>query len=286
MYPMMALAQNRESIKTNQAVVGLRIGYGALYGLFIGVAFAFFTWAPDGYLISKSHGYLPWMKLLLGVFFCGLASGMAGWITVRFKRGFLSLVSWFGVSLIFAWLVIVLPLQVSPIISGWLNPQLKGLIHYKSLDAVVARFWLAFMWIMICVSIEGRLENVMVDSIMFSPTTMGRVIPVLICAAILGVCGTIVDGLSNEPLRKGVLGMDSTIQFVVDHAEKDVDKDLARVNHAGTLRMFTDDVSSSRKLFVSGYDTQLGEINVVVKFDNINLDCTVLYGQPAYCRSE
>jgi len=279
----MTLKQKKEMLKSNPAIAGARIGYGALYGLLVGVAFAFSTWASDGYLLSKAHALMPWLKLLLGVILCGLAGIVAGWMTIRFNRWGISLSGWLGLSVFFSWLVIALPMQISPMVAEWLNPQLSDYIHIKTFGDVSSRFWLAFMWIVIFVSIVGVLESVLVDSIIFAPTIVGRITPVAVCILILGVCGSITDGLSNEPLRFAILGMDSTIQFVVEHQGQDVNQELARENHTGALRAFTDDISDSRKLFISGYDVQLGEVHVMVMFEGITLDCIVLYGQTSYC---
>lgn len=280
---MTAVKLNQNILTGTRDVFAIRLIYGAVYGLIAGVAFASATWGWDGYLLSQTHVFMPWLKFTLGAVLCGLAGSIAGWITIRHERWWVVFIAWLGLAFVFAGFTIILPLQISPAISRWFQPHLREFVQSLAFGEVVSRFWLAFMWIVIFVAIAGVLENVLVESTIFASSFIGRISPAVLCIAVFVVCGVIVDGLNNEPLRRAIINMDATIQFVLDHRGQEVDKAEARANHAGTLRVFTDDLSTSRELLIGGYDAQLGEVNLLVEFEELLLKCTVLYGQPAFC---
>lgn len=274
---------NNDLLAGSRNVTRIRFIYGMIYGVIAGLAFASSTWGWDGYLLSHTYVFMPWLKLVLGAVLCGLAGGLAGWMTIRYERWWITFISWLAVAFVFTWFVIVVPLQISQMVSKLFHPQWSELIHYRLLGEIAPRFWLAFMWVAIFVGLAGILEVVLVESTLFASSFIGRIAPLFLCVTILGICGVIVDGLNNEPLRRAIINMDSTVQFVLDHRGQVMDKAEARENHAGTLRVFTDNLSVSRELLLAKYDTQLGEIILLVNFDDLLLNCTVLYGQPAFC---
>ena len=53
--------------------------------------------------------------------------------------------------------------------------------------------------------------------------------------------------------------------------------------HLGALRGIKDVVTAERKFIISGYDELLGEVDVLVRFQNAWVECKVLYNQPASC---
>ena len=265
-------------------VVALRITYGTIYGVLAGLAYAAATWGWDGYLLSKTHAFMPWSKFIIAALISMVVGGLAGKETMKHEKWWVTLLSWMGVAFAFTWLAIVIPLQVSPILSGWFQPALRDFIHIQPMGDIMPRFWLAFLWIIIFVSLAGLLEVVLVESTVFASSFMGKTMPITLGILIMVVCGTIVDGLNNEPLRRAFISMDATTQFVLDHRGQEVDKALARQNHASSLRVFTDRLSSSYNLLIGEYDVQLGEIILLVDFDDITLDCVILYGQPAFCK--
>ena len=100
----------------------------------------------------------------------------------------------------------------------------------------------------------------------------------------MSITGTIVDnGLINEPLRSSIIAVDNTIQFITDNRGKEVDKAEARRMHTGAFRAIDESVTSQRELIVSGYDGELGEINVLVRFESDLVECQVHYSQPITC---
>ena len=177
----------------------------------------------------------------------------------------------------------MLPLQIAPRLLGWIEPQVQGLLHYEYYPGFSSRIGVAFVWISIFVSIAGLLQLPLSDSAVFSTSVLGKVTPMLVGLFLMGISGTIIDGLNNELLRSPIDSLNSTIQFAVDHQGKKVDILESRRMHLGALRVVQDSITQQRKLIVSGYDEFLSEVNVLVKFQKDWVECEVFYNQPLNC---
>ena len=197
-------------------VLRAKRGYGASYGTVIGLAFALSAWGLDGYLLSQVHGIQPWLKLLVGMLICALVGRIAGWLVMRVEQGLFSVIVWLFPAGIFAWLTVSLPLQIVPRILTSLSIVPVSL-PYIIYDELLPRFGVAFVWVAIFVLIAGLLELPMGEPAAFSTSILGRIGPALVCIALMGIAGFIVDNLNNEPLRNAVVAMDKTVQFAREH---------------------------------------------------------------------
>ena len=259
--------------------------YGMLYGIIAGITFACASWGLDGYLLSKSHGYLPWFNLVAGMIFCSIVGGLQGWLTARLENSLLGMAFWFISSLFFAWLVVSLPLQITPYIISRFNPQLGALLNYSENIEFIFRFSVALAWIAPFAIIIGVTQLPMIEPAVFSTSVFGKLKLFFFCVVVMGISGFVSDNLINAQFRNAITGMDSTIQFVVDNRNNSsIDPALAREIHARALTTVEEHVKESRHLFVGSYDEYLGEIHVLVNFGGPWIDCVVLYGQPSNCR--
>jgi hypothetical protein len=281
---MNILDYHKES-KSRPDLVRPKLALGTLYGVMAGLAFAGACWAMDALLLSQAHAYFPWIKLILGSLLCGLAGGVTGWLTVRLERGLLGLLFWLAATGFFSWITVALPLNIYPFIASRLEPELAGLLDYQMKSEFPTRFWVAFGWIVIFTLITGIVQVPLVEPAVFSTSLFSKAAPILFCVVIMGVNGSMADGLDNKPLRNAVLAMDHTIQFVLDNRGQSVDPATSRHWHASSLRSVQDQISQTRRLIVSEYDEYLGEIHLVVRFEDLWVECTTVYGQPSFCKS-
>lgn len=265
-------------------IVRLKHAFGRSYGVVVGLTFAISTWAMDGFALSQAHMFLPWTKLIIGLILCGLVAGLAGWVTARFERWYFTVPAWIGVAAFFSWLLIILPLQINPIVSAWFKPEWQGSIHYDTFNQLSPRFAVAFMWISIFVLITGVLQIPLVEPAAFSTSVFGKIAPFLLGMFIIGLGGFVADSLNNQPLRSAIASMDRSIQFVIDNKGVDVDPALSRKNHAGALRGIKDQVTNERSVTIGSYDSSLGEVNVLVQFEDLIANCSVIYEQPSFCK--
>jgi hypothetical protein len=258
--------------------------YGAVYGFVTGLAFAGTVWGWDACLLSQAHAFFPWLKLIIGAVCASLGAGLSGYLAIRVQRSAISFLLWLLAAGLFAWLLVFVPLQAAPYFSRLLEPELARLITVGPVSEFSARVSVAFLWIVIFVSIVGALEFPLVDSGVFSYSAFGRVFPFLVCAAIMALGGNMADSLSNEPLRLPIVSMNNTIQFALDHRGKPADPKAARDMHAASLRPVQDSLTVERKLIIGSYDNVLEQFHVLIKFEKQWVDCQVLFGSPMTCQ--
>jgi hypothetical protein len=224
------------------------------------------------------------MKFFGGVIPAVIIGGLAGGLSARLDKAFFAVLIWAVAALIFAWLTVMLPLQITPRLLGLAEPGLKGLLHYEYYPEFSARIGVAFAWITIFMFISGLLQLPLSESAVFSTSVLGKVSPMLISLVLMGIAGTIVDGLNNELLRNPINELDATIQFYIDNQGKEVDLKESRRMHQGSLRAIHELVTPERSLIVSGHNEFLEEVDVLVKFKDAWVECQVLYSQPVNCK--
>jgi len=257
--------------------------YGIWFGVAMGVFFALPAWGIDAYLLDNLHAFHPWLKFLIGITTCMTVGGFAGWLSARIDKPLLAVLFWVIAGAVFAWLTIFLPFQIAPRVSSLLEPDLQGLLHYTYYESLSSGFGITYFWIGIFISLAGLLQIPLSDSAVFSPAIAGRVTPMLVALLLMGSCGSIVDDLSNEALRSPIDSINAAIQYSIDHRGQPVNTVEARALHVGALRAVQDLVTPGRRFIVSGYDEFLGEVQVLVRFDEAWVECTILYDQPGNC---
>ena len=265
-------------------VLGTKRAYGIWYGASLGFFFAFFTWGLDAYHLSKVNSLHPWLKFAAGALLCTIAGGLTGWLAARRDKPILALLIRIVYGFFLAWLVVVLPIVIFPRLLALLEPETKQFLHYVYYPEFSTRIGVAFAWIIIFVAIAGLLQLPLSEGAVFSTSIFGKVAPILVGLVLVGIAGTIVDGLNNELLRMPVEELNTTIQFAVDHKGQHIDSAESRKMRQASLRTVKDLVTERRKLIVSGYDAYLGEVNVLIKFEKAWVECQVFYNQPVNCK--
>lgn len=258
--------------------------YGIWFGLFLGLGFAIFTWGIDSYILSLHHGLLPWLKFIIGAVLCMVTGGIAGWLAARANKSLFAVLIWLVAGSVFAWLTVNLPLVILPKALSILEPQTGGLLHYTYYENFGRRVVVAYTWLGIFITMAGLLQIPMSDSAVFSTSFFGKLGPILVSMVLMAIAGTIVDsGLINESLRGSSVAVDNTIQFILDNRGREVDKAEARRMHTGAFRAIDDSVTPGYKLIVSGYESDLVEVNILVKFERDWVECQVVFNQPISC---
>jgi hypothetical protein len=265
-------------------VLRAKQAYGIWYGASLGFFFALFTWGLDAYSLSQMNSLYPWLKFAAGALLCAAAGGLTGWLAARSDKTIYAFLIWIVFGLFLAWLVVSLPTVIFPRLLNLLVPDVQQYLHYVYYPEFNTRIGVAFGWIIIFVGIAGLLQLPLSEGAVFSTSVLGKLAPILVGLLLMGVSGTIVDGLNNELLRTPVEELNSTIQFFVEHRGQHVDPADSRKFRQASLRTVKDMVTSHRKLIVSGYDAFLGEVDVLVKFDKNWVECQVFYNQPVNCK--
>ncbi len=261
-----------------------KVIYGIWFGMALGFSFAIFAWGIDAYQLAQFHGLYPWLKFPLGVLLCTIIGAVAGWLSARLDKPLLSLLIWAITASVFAWLTINLPLRIVPRLLNVLQPGIKDLLHYNYYEAFSARFGVAFVWIVIFISIAGLLQIPLSEPAIFSTSFFGKIAPMLVTLVIMGVCGGIIDNLSNEPLRTPVYMLNTAVQFMVNNQGKQIDPATSRSMHLGGLRPVGNLITPDYKLIVSGYDQNLENVQVLTRFKDGWSECGFIDGELLSCK--
>ena len=264
-------------------ILRARHAYGIWFGAALGLIFSIFAWGIDAFLLSRMNGLYPWLKFLGALIPCMLVGGLAGWLSARFDKPAIALLLWAIAASVFAWLTISLPLQITPRILGLVEPGIRDLLHYAYYESFASRFWVAYAWLAIFISLAGLLQIPLSDSAVFASSLFGKLSPMLVILILMAICGTIVDTLNNELLRSPVDSLNTTIQFVLDHRGQEIDVLESRRMHLGALRTVQHLVTPERKYIVSGYDQYLELVQVLARFDNAWVECELVVNQLISC---
>ncbi|MBI3160967.1 MAG: hypothetical protein HYZ23_00575 [Chloroflexi bacterium] len=274
------------SLIVRPEIVLLKRKFGMFYGMITGLAFAISAWGWDGYLLHKSHAYFPWTILITGAICCLIFSGIAGWLTAWSQNSLFGVLFWLGSSLLFAWLVVALPLQINPFIASKLDPQLGALMKREVSVGFGARFGVSLAWILPFMLIVGVAQLPVTETAAFSTSIFGRISPFFFGVVVMSVSGMILDDLINVRFRTAISTLDDTIQFVLDNRDNEnLDPALSRAMHARALGAVEEYVQEGRRLFIGDYDETLGDLQVLVKFGGQWINCHVIYNQLSFCKT-
>lgn len=257
--------------------------FNLIYGALAGTAFALSLWGGDALRLSQAHALFPWLKLLLGIAICAGIGLALGWLVARTERGWVGFFAWIGAAAAFSWLAIGLQLQIVPVFAKALEPSLNGLVDYGIGGTDLTKFWVALVWTLIFLSVAGILQKTLLESAVFATSLLARVAPFLLCILLTVVAGAMLDDLVNAPFRNAIVGVDTPIQFILQHEGQEVDAAEARRVHAGALNAVLEYMTSDYKLIVGSHNDGFGLINVLVRFGDTWVTCSTANGHANYC---
>lgn len=278
LYPSETLPAIRPEILRSKYV------FGIWFGVVLGLTFSIFAWGIDAFLLNRINGLYPWLKFLGGVIPCVVVSGFVGWLSARLDKPLVAMLLWAVAASVFAWLTVSLPLQITPRILSLAEPGIQDLLHYTYYEAFSIRLGVAYVWIAIFVCLAGLLQIPLSDSAIFSTSFFGKLSPILVSLVLMGICGTIVDGLNNELLRSPVDAVNATIQFALDNRGREISPAESRRMRLSALRSVENLITPQRKFIVSGYDQFLEQVYVLARFDRAWVECELAVNQILNCK--
>jgi len=260
-----------------------KLQLGLVYGLACGLAFVLFAWGIDALLLSRAHGTYAFLKLAAGAAVCVPVSGLVGRMTVEHENHFISLVLWALLALVFSWLVIWLPARGAKEIIGELSPGYSRLLHYGE----IRNLWQYRMFVTIIVGLAavicGLLEINLVEQALLNPYAASIVILVLAGALLFGIAGSACDYLFTSNFREPVLAVDDLLRYAREHQGEEIPPDIVRKKHLGSVRQISDILGRPYRLMLMEYDPFLGQMEVLVRFNEVLVQCTTIYSQPTNC---
>lgn len=256
---------------------------GLLYGLAAGLAFAIFAWGIDSVLLASAHGAFAWVKFVPGLFICVLSGGLVGWLTVKLQKAWPGIILWVAQALLFAHLVLWLPLKVAPVIIRVFNPALGEFLKYPYYPELKQNLWICFIIVAAVSIICGLLENILIDQALFSSGKYAIAIPLLIASMAFALVGKSSDSLLNKNFREPIQTVDRLIDFAIENKDNEVSTDIARKMRLFALSNVQEFVTKDRKLILSNFDEVMGQVDVLVDFEGQWVKCPVIYNQIVTC---
>lgn len=281
----MKLMDINEFAKPEEEIARSKRAFGLLYGIIAGLTYAVASYAIDGTILSQSHAYLPWTMLIAGAVLCATACGIFGWLTSHFESSLAGALFWLIAALLLAGITVALPMYIMPFVATKFDPSLASLMIYERNVEFLSRFGVTLAWILPIVLIVGVTQVPILEPAVFATSFFGKMKPFLFSMIIISLGSMMIDDVINKQLRSAVVSLDKTIQFVVDNkGNENVDKALSREMRARSLTGVIDEVSENRYLIVAGFDESLGDLDILVKFEDAWAACEVLYSQPLVCK--
>jgi len=256
---------------------------GLLYGLAAGLAFAIFAWGVDSFVLASAHGTFAWVKFIPGLFICVFCGGLTGWLTIRLQRIWLGIILWVAQALLFAHLVMWLPIKFAPVIIKIFNPSLGEFLKYPYYPELNQNLWFGFAIVAIVSIICGLLENILIDQALFSSGNYAIVVPLVVCFLAFSLVGNTADSLLNKHLREPIQVVDKLIKFAYENRDEEVPAEVAHAMRLAAVSPVKDLITEKRSLILSNYDQYLGQVDVLVDFEGQWVKCTVIYGQVTNC---
>lgn len=139
-------------LQARPEIIRSRWVYGIFYGAAVALAFAAWTWGLDAYMLSQANVMHPWAKFIIGLLVSLPVGAIAGWVTMRFERGWVAALAWLPAALVFAWMAVALPFLYGP---QWVLTMNQAPIAIpESIYAdLFMRLGIAFIW---CSFLKGR----------------------------------------------------------------------------------------------------------------------------------
>lgn len=272
-----------ETLSARPEVLRAKHAYGVWFGIALGLIFSIFAWGIDAYRLEQINGLYPWIKFVGGALPCMLVGGLTGWLAARLDKPVLALLLWALAAFFFAWLTVSLPLQIVPRVLSWLEPDIKGLLHYTYYEEFSSRVGVAYVWLVIFMAVSGLLQIPLSDSAIFATSFFGKISPMLVVLVLMAISGSIIDSLNNELLRGPIDSLNNSVQFSLDNQGKEIDPAVSRRMHLGALRTVRDVITPERKYIVSGYDAFLEQVQVLARFEEAWVECNLIVNQLINC---
>ena len=257
----------------------LSIRYGFIAGLFFSLA----AWGMDAIILTRYHATLPFLKFLPALLICLPAAVLAGYLTAKFENGMIGLIIWGGLAVLFTFLVINLPLKFVPWYLNRIRPEVGSILNFEELINLGVYWFCCLSAIGITCLLCGLLENLLIDQSLASSSTIGPLLPLLVCLVIMTASGMSGDSLMTKQFREPLVTIDTLLQNGANYYGQEVDKLEAREMRLSIVRPLGDLVLKPYSLTLVYSDDYLGLMKVLVDFDDEWALCHIVYLQPTFC---
>ncbi len=257
--------------------------FGLVFGLFMGLAYAFVAWGLDALRLYNSAAFLPWLKLAVGGSCALLLGGAVGWFVGHLDHGGAGLIGWALVGVALNTLAGHLPYEGYAFAGGLLDPRFQGLDTFPYVLASGARQTMATLVAGGLIALAGLLEPFILEQAHAAPSRIGQALALLIAAPAFLLAGYWTDDFVNRPLRDPQVAVADLLQTVL------YTPDLTRQErldlHVGALNAIADLLSEPRLLMVNHYDpNSMTSASIEIEFPEAWARCFVIAKQLTFCQ--
>ena len=257
---------------------------GMYLGLLAGFIYSFATWGIDGIILAISHGYLFWLKFLLGLMVMLLIGGICGAISAITGKSIITALLWLGFGYIAGWIGGKLPFAFQGTAIAFINPTLGSEISYTTPIQHSARLFVGWFVTIGLSMIAAFFFNSVLDGIWMGMHIGPRIMNLLLWAAFFTIMGLSIDDLYNRPLRTAVQVTHEAIQTARVNEDKFEVGGQAAALHILGLRPVKQLIQKPYQIAVKSYSDLLDTVQVWVDFDSYWVTCTVANEQIITCK--
>jgi hypothetical protein len=164
-----------------------------------------------------------------------------------------------------------------------IDPGLANLFDFTQIKDLYQFHLVSLVAIGLASVLCGLLEINLIQQTVHSTHGLPIVTAMLVCIFLFGIAGSAVDQMINLNLREPLQVINQTIQFAADNQGTEVPKLTARKMHLSSVSQLSDLLQKNRRLFLIGYDENLGMMDTLVDFEGTMVKCTTIYAQPTDC---
>jgi hypothetical protein len=257
---------------------------GLLYGILAGLGFAFFAWGIAALRLSGAHAGAPWLQFFLGAGICMAIGAAAGWLTARSDNSLVGVVCWLAAGILFAWIAGHLPFEGMSLGISLFTPELQD-TSYIYPENMRSRMVVVYIVIIICSTLAGALENVIVDSARAAATPVASVLILLLVIPFFALAGWVVTDYIIQPLTDPLIAVDDLLQFGIQVGDQPVDAKTSAEKHYKALNPIKHLMREPYQLYLGGYEPIFFEtFTVFINFDGVWATCSVFSRMVGVCK--
>lgn len=221
---------------------------GVVYGVVFGIAFAFFTWGYDAFVIGTNSGSFPWMNLVIGLPLVMILCAFAGWMGSLFSTVAAAIVVWMITAGLLALLSAHVPVEGQNLLFWLMDDRLWGeaVVQYTT-SAQVRTTLMIFISVLVG-AVVGFFQNTAVNWAWDRATPQRRmsfpswVVLLVVAIPVALLPASVVNGFYNTPMRlpQSTIGknLQLTLSGEAEHSASDQVQSSYRsfMKHQGHLQ--------------------------------------------------
>jgi hypothetical protein len=260
------------------------LGTGVLFGVLAGAGFSAACWGVDAVQLAQAHAMAPFLKLAMGGIPSILAGALVGVIVACFDRLWVNMLSVSLAGILFGWLAAHIPTHGVALALERLDPATMRMLAYPFDRGMQTRQFLILFVTTGIALLSSPFLSGWIERSYHTIAPLGKLLPILLWTALFIGMGWGVDSLINQPMRAPLLLINQTMQFVLDHENKTVDRIQSAELSLGAVAPVRDLLHKPRRMILSEYDIPLETMVVLVDFDGVWARCSVFSGSPGTCK--